>query len=727
MGNIEAAQEIYDKAIKMAHEKQNLTILPLLYINFARFTFVVTRSVYAAKEIFIKGIQQNPCKLIIEGFLDFITINGGMNHVNSIDCKMAALLSPESDVSQALSFHDREEISQLYLKFVDLHGTMDEIRLAWERHRKLFPHIMRPSSVCYYSSNGSQIQSKKTEGPKSMQTNSPNHSSESPRKNVLVKHLVENHSPINMPTILPEDTPKCELKSYAKSENEKESQKSIAAEAVHVHELSLPGGSETDIINKVNDSENVAQIPDTPSEFNETERPIESNMHTICHGKLEPPELDNLSISSTDHVSGQTNKITSHDNNVPQEATSKESGNKFEGNGDDGEASVIHSAGEKTLRSDSDLLAKLKEDSGHSHPASHARTKPDAQLNLQEKVNTNHASPVYTEHSQPASGGQWAQFCYGVQGIANPNSMIHGNIQSSNPRQWQAHGPMQNQSGGTSQETFLTQSYLSRTRSLPNSQDPQASHTQLQYQLAASQAYTNPGLSFHGQHMQQPALAYAPDHQVQHASSQTQIQAYQNVSQSDEQNGYYQNFQGFSPHIWQYYQNLYNLQQEQLQHGYEDQQMNKSHKQQLTESSEARSSQKELSENQEERFQLQLQADAQQHDRNPDEKQNATRNQQNQQEKQEGSTEPNQQSMQVMNSEQSQLLYLQQQQQYYLQQQQQYQMYLQQQHLLQQQQQQQQLLLFQQQQLQLQHQPKQLQQQQQSPYPQQQHRSPLQQ
>ncbi|KAK8958956.1 hypothetical protein KSP40_PGU002781 [Platanthera guangdongensis] len=41
LGNIEAAQEMYDKAIKMALEKQNLKLLSLLYISFARFTFVV--------------------------------------------------------------------------------------------------------------------------------------------------------------------------------------------------------------------------------------------------------------------------------------------------------------------------------------------------------------------------------------------------------------------------------------------------------------------------------------------------------------------------------------------------------------------------------------------------------------------------------------------------------------------------------------------------------------
>ncbi|XP_020681278.1 uncharacterized protein LOC110098711 isoform X2 [Dendrobium catenatum] len=715
LGNIEAAQEIYDKAIKMAHEKHNLKILPLLYVNFARFTFVVTHSVEAAKEVFIKGIQQNPCKLIIEAFIDFMTMHGGTSQLDSVDCKMAALLSPDSDVSQALSFQDREEISQLYLKFVDLYGTIDETRLAWERHRKLFPHIMRPSSIFDYSSHGFQIQSKKTEGRKGTQTNSPNHSSENPSKKVLIKHAFENHSPVNMPIILPEETLNCDLKSYGKADNDKESQESIAAEANHIHEPSFPGGSIIDVINEiVQESQNVAQIPDASSEYHETEMPAQSYMQ---NGNLEPPALDNLSIGSTDYATRQTNTVTSHDNNAPQEETSKEDGNKFEGDGDDGEVSIIHSSGEKILKSDSDGLEKLQEYSSHSHPTNHAtrpRIKTEEQLKFEAKIDTIQALPVNAEYPQIASGGgQWAQLCYGVQGVADPNSILCGNIQPSNPQQSQ----MQNQSGGTNQEVYLTQSHVSLNPSLPNSQDPQANHTQLQYQLAASQAYTNPGLAFFGQHMQQPAVLYAPDQQVQHASSQTQTHAYQNVSQSDERYGYYQSFQGYEPHMWQYYQNLYYLQQQQLQQRQQGQQMNDSHKQQLTDHSKATSSQQESLENLEERVQLQVHTDTQQHNRNLDEKLNASTKQQNQQEKQEESTQPYQQSTLVMNSEQYQLLYLQQQQHFYLQQQQHHQMYMQQQ---QQQQQQQQLLLFQQQQLlQLQHQPMQLQQQQQSPYPQQ--------
>ncbi|RWW09589.1 hypothetical protein GW17_00026918 [Ensete ventricosum] len=42
MGNTDVAYLIYEKAIELAKEKGNLNIIPNLYTNFARFTFVVS-------------------------------------------------------------------------------------------------------------------------------------------------------------------------------------------------------------------------------------------------------------------------------------------------------------------------------------------------------------------------------------------------------------------------------------------------------------------------------------------------------------------------------------------------------------------------------------------------------------------------------------------------------------------------------------------------------------
>lgn len=707
-GNIEAAQAIYDKAIKMAHEKQNLKLFSLLYISFARFTFVVTGSVDATKEIFIKGIQQSPSKSIIEGFLDFMTMHGGKDHIASVDCKVASLICPGSEISQAISSHDREEISQLYLKFVDLFGNIHDIRKAWDRHWKLFPHIMRPSTLCDYSSNEFRVQSKKSEEPKGMLTNLPNQSNENHSKTALVKQLVEIPALMSNSMSPSKEVAKCEQKPYGKEYNEKERQESRAAEAIHV-QRPIPEGSELDIANKIfSESQNLARIPHASSEYHDIEIPEHSCMKEESHGDLQPPALDNLSIANT---------LTCCDNSSPQEVTSKKVGNKPE---DECDASSIHSSYEKNLNCELDSQEKLQEESSLPFVASHATmtvTKTARHPKFQEKMNTNQSLPVKTKHPQTASGGQFAQVYRGVQDIADTNHVLHGYMQNSRPQQWQARTDMQNQLGGTNLQVSSTQGHVSQIPWM-NPRDPHGYHTQLQNQQAASQAYTNPNLSFPGQHTQQPATVYTQD-QLQQASSQTQTQVYQSVSQSDGQYGYYQNMQGFSPDVWQYYQNFYYLQQQQMQQQH-DQQVNfNSHRQQWTDPSQASSSQQEVLENQEEKSQMQIHSDTLKPN-NLDDKLNAPNQQNNQKDKPEESTQPNQQSAQAMNFEQSQLLYLQQQQQFYLQQQHQHLMYLQQQHLVQQQQHQQQHQQHQQQQYQ-----QQQQQQQQQQYQQQQQHQKL--
>ncbi|XP_020094599.1 pre-mRNA-processing factor 39-like [Ananas comosus] len=143
MGNAEAAYKIYEKAIEMAKEKQSLQVISALYANFAQFTFVATGSIDAASEVFWKGIRQSPCKTIIKGLIQFIGTQGGAEQLPKLDSIIANALTPGSDVSHVLSSDDREDISLSFLEFVDRFGSIQEIRKAWARHTKLFPHVVR--------------------------------------------------------------------------------------------------------------------------------------------------------------------------------------------------------------------------------------------------------------------------------------------------------------------------------------------------------------------------------------------------------------------------------------------------------------------------------------------------------------------------------------------------------------------------------------------------------
>ncbi|KAM0825922.1 hypothetical protein ACQ4PT_069227 [Festuca glaucescens] len=159
MGNTKAATEIYENAIEDAMQKHNTEVLPDLYANFAQFKYAASHSIAEAQEVFVKGIKQAPCKPLIKGFIQFMSTYGGSTEIPLLDSLISNAVTPGSDVSTALSPEDREDISLLFLKFVDLYGDVQELRKAWARHSKLFPHNTRNLSqqCCTTDSNKRRI------------------------------------------------------------------------------------------------------------------------------------------------------------------------------------------------------------------------------------------------------------------------------------------------------------------------------------------------------------------------------------------------------------------------------------------------------------------------------------------------------------------------------------------------------------------------------------------
>lgn len=152
MGNIAAAAAVYRKALERAAEKQNLDALSTLYVHFARLDYLVTGHVDAAIDILMDGIQHvRHSKSLLEGLINFLMMHGEARHINVIDSIISSALTPGLDVTQGLRPEEREHISILYLEFVDLYGTIYDIRRSWSRHVKLFPHSMR--SISYENHN----------------------------------------------------------------------------------------------------------------------------------------------------------------------------------------------------------------------------------------------------------------------------------------------------------------------------------------------------------------------------------------------------------------------------------------------------------------------------------------------------------------------------------------------------------------------------------------------
>ncbi|XP_030480447.2 pre-mRNA-processing factor 39-2 isoform X1 [Cannabis sativa] len=144
LGNFVEATNIYEEALKMAELNKNLDTLPILYVHFSRLKYMITENADAARDILIEGIKRLPsCILLLEELINFATLHGGQRHIHVIDSVIANVISPGPDASQGLNVKDAEDVSSLYLKFVDLCGTIDEVRKAWNRHVRLFPYSFR--------------------------------------------------------------------------------------------------------------------------------------------------------------------------------------------------------------------------------------------------------------------------------------------------------------------------------------------------------------------------------------------------------------------------------------------------------------------------------------------------------------------------------------------------------------------------------------------------------
>eukprot|EP01018_Ginkgo_biloba_P031200 Gb_23802 [translate_table: standard] len=140
--NIEAASSIYETAIATEKKKELSQSLPLLFIQYSRFLQLVVGNADRAREILVEALELLPfSKPILEVAIHLESIRPGSKQIEYLDTVVEKMTAPNPDGSQGLSSADREEISSIFLEFVDLFGDIDAIKKAECRHRQLFlPH-----------------------------------------------------------------------------------------------------------------------------------------------------------------------------------------------------------------------------------------------------------------------------------------------------------------------------------------------------------------------------------------------------------------------------------------------------------------------------------------------------------------------------------------------------------------------------------------------------------
>ncbi|KAJ0240657.1 Tetratricopeptide repeat [Hirschfeldia incana] len=142
LGNFEAAYTTYREALKKTLVgKENLETTALLYVQFSRLKYIITNSADEAAQILIEGNEKVPhCKLLLEELIRLMMMHGGSQQVDLLDPIIDKEISYQADSSGGLSAEDKENISNLYMEFIDLCGTIHDVRKALGRHIKLFPH-----------------------------------------------------------------------------------------------------------------------------------------------------------------------------------------------------------------------------------------------------------------------------------------------------------------------------------------------------------------------------------------------------------------------------------------------------------------------------------------------------------------------------------------------------------------------------------------------------------
>lgn len=666
MGNTKAASEIYETAIEDAMQKQNIEILPDLYTNFAQFKYAASRSIGDAKEVFVKGIKQAPCKPLIKGFIQFMSTHGGTTEIPLLDSVISNAVIPGSDVSTALSPEDREDISLLFLEFVDLYGGVTELRKAWARHSKLFPHNTRNlSQQCCATDNSLQKNNKRgrTEPLRVSPDNSPEDTAtlKQPSKSDTCSMLVDKEvgSQVDRNTLdsgkghRDADDQNILTSVDAHQEVGDTAQECIDMDMAHSqHSLDKSG-----MRNQMNSHANQETGHDLS--LCEQNDQVTKSHPALCE---KAPQVESCKSDSPSKSIAGSKEIDAQDKVKTIEVSAS------------GHPGTVCS------RSDSPSLASLPKEGSPSNPA---RFSPVLEGNQHEKIQvkleTEHDVSVRLSNANPEKSSDSTD---AIQCGRQISALSQDHIQSSQPQQLSVCAKPSSSEIAATQTTTCPQFS-------PNS--AVTSQAQLHHQMANSQMYQSNNLSLVGQNMQQQqGLAYAIPQNVQ-TSSQTQAQPFAHPNQGNQQ--HLQMMQGYASQMWQYYQQqMYYLQ---AQH---NQQMQSLQQQQLpTEHLQQTFMQQVQQLNQQMvLWQQQVQQQQQQQQTQPvqqqsDKKQGQhhlfsgdNKHEQNKQQQQESQMDHQSQHLQ-----QQQMLYFQQQQQMYLMQQQQQQMY-------QQQQQQQQRLLQQQ-------------------------------
>ncbi|EEE58564.1 hypothetical protein OsJ_09874 [Oryza sativa Japonica Group] len=145
LGDKESACSIYEKAIAAEKEKDRSQILPTLLIQYSRFLSLAIGDIEKAKETLTGFLEQcDLTKSIIEAIMQLESILPSEKRIEFLDSLVEKFLTAEPTEGEVTSLADKEDISSIFLEFLDLFGDAQAIKKATNRH---LTHFSRKRSM----------------------------------------------------------------------------------------------------------------------------------------------------------------------------------------------------------------------------------------------------------------------------------------------------------------------------------------------------------------------------------------------------------------------------------------------------------------------------------------------------------------------------------------------------------------------------------------------------
>nr|XP_043609166.1 pre-mRNA-processing factor 39 isoform X2 [Erigeron canadensis] len=140
-GNLEDACSLYEQTIAIEKGKEQSQTLPLLFAQYSRFLYMVLGRVEKAREVLHQALESNQIsKPLLEALIHIESIQSSPKQIDRLDSLVEKFIAPGPDNSNPASYVDREELSSIFLEFLDLFGDTETIKKADNRHVKLFLH-----------------------------------------------------------------------------------------------------------------------------------------------------------------------------------------------------------------------------------------------------------------------------------------------------------------------------------------------------------------------------------------------------------------------------------------------------------------------------------------------------------------------------------------------------------------------------------------------------------